>query len=52
MRRLGHGSARAAMIYQHATDQRDQVIAASLSQVIEQARADLTRQDTVQRRGT
>jgi len=31
MARMGHGSARAAMIYQHATQQRDKTIADALS---------------------
>ena len=30
MHRMGHGSMRAALIYQHATSQRDQEIAAAL----------------------
>jgi hypothetical protein len=31
MARIGHGSARAAMIYQHAAAERDQAIAAALA---------------------
>jgi integrase len=34
MARMGHASARAALIYQHATRERDAVIAAALSDVI------------------
>jgi integrase len=34
MARMGHGSARAAMIYQHATKQRDKTIADALSATI------------------
>lgn len=33
MARMGHASPRAALIYQHATSERDQVIAAALSQI-------------------
>jgi len=40
MARLGHSSARAAMIYQHATRDRDQVIANALGGLARQARAD------------
>ncbi|WP_308216014.1 tyrosine-type recombinase/integrase [Pseudonocardia humida] len=39
MSRIGHGSARAAMIYQHATSERDQRIAEALNLMIEEARA-------------
>ena len=35
MSRMGHSSPRAALIYQHATQDRDAEIAASLSAVIE-----------------
>jgi hypothetical protein len=38
MARLGHSSPRAAMIYQHATRDRDKVIAAGLGQLVNQAR--------------
>jgi integrase len=38
MARLGHSSTRAAMIYQHATDERDQRIADALDLMIEAAR--------------
>ena len=38
MRRMGHSSTRAAMIYQHATDKRDRVLAESLSEKIKEAR--------------
>jgi integrase len=39
MARLGHSSTRAAMIYQHATRDRDQVIAKALGGLARQARA-------------
>jgi len=38
MSRIGHGSTRAAMIYQHATDERDRRIAEALNLMIEEAR--------------
>jgi integrase len=38
MARLGHSSPRAAMIYQHATRERDKVIADGLGQLANQAR--------------
>lgn len=38
MARLGHSSPRAAMIYQHATRDRDQVIAQALGILARQAR--------------
>jgi len=38
MARLGHASPRAALIYQHATEDRDQAIAAYLDQEIESAK--------------
>ena len=38
MKRLGHSSARAALIYQHARDERDQAIADGLDDLIKQAR--------------
>jgi hypothetical protein len=37
--RLGHSSPRAAMIYQHATEQRDQAIADGLGQLLRDARS-------------
>jgi integrase len=37
MARIGHSSTRAAMIYQHATRDRDQAIAAALDVLIEDA---------------
>ena len=40
MSRIGHSSTRAAMIYQHATRERDQAIAAALDTLIEDARRD------------
>jgi integrase len=39
MHRMGHGSMRAALIYQHATSERDKEIADSLSARIEAAQA-------------
>jgi hypothetical protein len=39
MFRIGHGSTRAAMIYQHATSDRDRKIAEVLNLMIEKARA-------------
>lgn len=38
MHRMGHSSARAALIYIHATTERDQALAAALNQVVEQVR--------------
>lgn len=37
MARLGHASPRAALIYQHATDDRDRAIAAALTGLVEGA---------------
>jgi integrase len=37
MARMGHASPRAALIYQHATDERDAAIAAALSELVERA---------------
>lgn len=37
MVRLGHASSRAAMIYQHAADERDRLIAERLGAMVEQA---------------
>jgi hypothetical protein len=36
MRRMGHASTRAAMIYQHASDDRDRVIADAIGAAIDQ----------------
>jgi hypothetical protein len=36
MRRMGHASTRAAMIYQHASDDRDRVIADTIGAAIDQ----------------
>ena len=44
MARLGHSSTRAAMIYQHATKDRDQVIAKALGGLARQARANTPNQ--------
>jgi hypothetical protein len=38
MYRMGHGSMRAALIYQHATSERDREIAAALSRRAQEAR--------------
>ncbi len=38
MARLGHSSPRAAMIYQHATRDRDQAIAKALGGLVQQVR--------------
>ena len=37
--RLGHSSTRAAMIYQHATRDRDKVIAQALGTLVDKARS-------------
>jgi hypothetical protein len=39
MARLGHSSTRAALIYQHATRDRDQAIATALGGLVQQVRA-------------
>jgi hypothetical protein len=39
MARIGHSSARAAMIYQHASRDRDDAIAAALNALIVEARS-------------
>jgi integrase len=41
MHRMGHSSATASLRYQHATKERDVVIAAALDQVIELSRPDV-----------
>jgi integrase len=38
MERMGHSSARAALIYQHATHERDEAIAAGMGKLLRQAR--------------
>ncbi len=38
MERMGHSSARAALIYQHATQERDEAIAAGMGKLLRQAR--------------
>jgi hypothetical protein len=38
MKRLGHSTPRAALIYQHAVEERDHAIAAGLDDLIEEAR--------------
>jgi integrase len=42
MARIGHSSARAAMIYQHATRDRDHAIAAALDALIQEARSKIS----------
>jgi hypothetical protein len=37
MRRLGHQSAQAALIYQHASENRDEAIAAALADLVPKA---------------
>ena len=37
MARMGHASARAALIYQHVSEERDVVLAEGLSAIVEQA---------------
>jgi hypothetical protein len=38
MERMGHSSSRAALIYQHATRERDEAIAAGMGKALRQAR--------------
>jgi hypothetical protein len=40
MRRLGHATQEAALRYQHATDERDRVLASGIDQLIRAARAE------------
>jgi hypothetical protein len=40
MARIGHASPRAALIYQHATEQRDREVAAYLDDAISEATGD------------
>jgi hypothetical protein len=42
MARIGHSSTRAAMIYQHATRDRDHAIAVALDALIEAARCNIS----------
>jgi len=42
MERMGHSSARAALIYQHATQERDEAIAAGMGKLLRQARRKAT----------
>jgi hypothetical protein len=49
MTRLGHSSTRAALIYQHATRDRDQAIAKALGDRVEQVRTSSARPETVHR---
>ena len=43
MARMGHASPRAALIYQHATEDRDQAIALALGKMIASAKPKLSR---------
>jgi integrase len=45
MKRLGHSTPRAALIYQHAVEERDHAIAAGLDDLIEEARKARERKD-------
>jgi integrase len=49
MTRLGHSSTRAALIYQHATRDRDQAIAKALGGLVEQVRTNGAQPGTAQR---
>ena len=42
MRRLGHATQEAALRYQHATDERDRVLAAGIDRIIQAARTEPT----------
>jgi hypothetical protein len=42
MARLGHSSVRAAMIYQHATRDRDRVMAQALGELVREVRREST----------
>ncbi|MGW2309810.1 tyrosine-type recombinase/integrase [Actinomadura luteofluorescens] len=53
MVRMGHASSRAALIYQHASQDRDRVIAAALGEAFKVARAsDKSDKGTLKRSGT
>ena len=52
MSRMGHASPRAALIYQHATQDRDAAIAAALSDVIGAAKHTASKPATLRRIGT
>jgi hypothetical protein len=53
MVRMGHASSRAALIYQHASQDRDRVIAAALGEAFKVARAgDKSDKGTPKRSGT
>ncbi|WP_021596240.1 tyrosine-type recombinase/integrase [Actinomadura welshii] len=53
MSRMGHASSRAALIYQHASQDRDKVIAAALGEAFKEARAsDKSDKGTPKRSGT
>lgn len=44
--RMGHSSSRAALIYQHATGDRDEAIAAGMGKLLRQARRKASTADT------
>jgi integrase len=46
MERMGHSSSRAALIYQHATQERDEAIAAGVGKLLRQARRKATTTDS------
>jgi integrase len=46
MERMGHSSTRAALIYQHATRERDEAIAAGMGKLLKDARKKGTRPGT------
>jgi integrase len=46
MARMGHSSVRAALIYQHASHERDAVIADSLSEMVQKALRKPAREDS------
>jgi hypothetical protein len=46
MERMGHSSTRAALIYLHATRERDEAIAAGMGQMLKEARRTSTRSGT------
>jgi len=51
MERMGHSSTRAALIYLHATRERDEAIAAGMGQVLKDARKASNRSGTQRARG-
>ena len=47
MERMGHSSTRAALIYQHATRERDEAIATAMGELFATARRKGTRQEPI-----